>query len=376
MQDIKEQKVIDNKEEINNDVDKIITDEKKISDAATNIDEKGRKLSLIAKEKLLEAGVQFGHKTQRWNPAMKPFIHGEKNGTHIINLNKVNASLNVSYNAINKIAARGGKILFVGTNKHSKKTIKENALRVKTYYVNERWLGGTLTNFKTIQNSVRHLRYLEKLAKDNFTGYTKKEAVKLQKELDKAEAMLGGIKYMRRLPDAIFVTSVSDERIVIKEADKLGIPVIGIVDTNCNPRDVKIPIFANDDANKSISLITTLIADAIADAKGEERKAAFLDKDQVEFIGLEKSTFRKTNFKNANFNQDSNNNRNFKKDYKRDSGFKKDFRRENSSNTSTVNNSTNSTNTNNYSNSNYSNNFKRNPARKVSNPTNSTRNSN
>lgn len=376
MQDIKEQKVTDNKEEINNDVDKIIADEKKISDATTNIDEKGRKLPLIAKEKLLEAGVQFGHKTQRWNPAMKPFIHGEKNGTHIINLNKVNASLNVSYNAINKIAARGGKILFVGTNKHSKKTIKENALRVKTYYVNERWLGGTLTNFKTIQNSVRHLRYLEKLAKDNFTGYTKKEAVKLQKELDKAEAMLGGIKYMRRLPDAIFLTSVSDERIVIKEADKLGIPVIGIVDTNCNPRDVKIPIFANDDANKSISLITTLIADAIADAKGEERKAAFLDKDQVEFIGLEKSTFRKTNFKNASFNQDSNNNRNFKKDYKRDSGFKKDFRRENGSNTSTVNNSTNSTNTNNYSNSNYSNNFKRNPARKVSNPTNSTRNSN
>ncbi|BDV02867.1 30S ribosomal protein S2 [Candidatus Hepatoplasma crinochetorum] len=270
-----------------------------------NNDNSDKKLPLIAKEKLLEAGVQFGHKTQRWNPAMKPFIHGEKNGTHIINLNKVNASLNVAYNAINKIAAKGGKVLFVGTNKHSKKTIKENSLRVKTFYVNERWLGGTLTNFKTIQNSVRRLRYLEKLEKDNFAGYTKKEAVKLQKELDKAESMLGGIKFMRRLPDAIFVTSVSDERIVIKEADKLQIPVIGIVDTNCNPRDVKIPIFANDDANKSISLITTIIADAIADAKGEERKAAFLDKDAVEFIGLEKSTYRKTNFRNASFEQNS-----------------------------------------------------------------------
>ncbi|BDV03436.1 MAG: hypothetical protein HPPSJP_1570 [Candidatus Hepatoplasma scabrum] len=325
----KEQEIINNSK-INDakETDEILNTN--LTSINNNTDEQRKKLPLIAKEKLLEAGVQFGHKTQRWNPAMKPFIHGEKNGTHIINLNKVNASLNVAYTAINKIAAKGGKILFVGTNKHSKKTVKENALRVKTYYVNERWLGGILTNFKTIQNSVRHLRYLEKLAKDEFAGYTKKEAVKLQKELDKSEAMLGGIKYMRRLPDAIFVTSVSDEKIVIQEADKLGIPVIGIVDTNCNPRDVKIPIFANDDANKSISLITTIIADAIADVKGEERKAAFLDKDQVEFVGLEKSVFRKTNFRNANYNQEGNNynNKYFKKDFRKDNNYNSNFKRD------------------------------------------------
>lgn len=241
---------------------------------------------LIDKDKLLEAGVQFGHKTHKWNPAMKPFIHNTKDNSHIINLSRTLLSLKISYEAIKKISSMGGTLLFVGTNKQSSSTVKLNAIRTGSYYVNQRWLGGTLTNFKTILNSIKKLRYLERLEKNNFNGYTKKEALNMKRKLDKLEKSLGGIKYMRKPPAGIFVTSVIDEKIVIKEANKLDIPVFGIVDTNANPRSVKFPIFANDDANKSVSLITTFIADAVAEAKGDKRYVANVPSSEFKILGL------------------------------------------------------------------------------------------
>lgn len=244
------------------------------------------KKGIIEKDKLLEAGVQFGHKNKDWNPAMKPFIHGLKDKVHIINLNRTLTSLQIAYNAAEKISSMGGSFLFVGTNKQSSKTIQLNAERTGSYYVNQRWLGGTLTNFKTILNSIKKLRNLERLEKNGFQGYTKKEALKLSRVLEKLEKSLGGIKYMRKPPAVIFVTSIVDEKIVIKEANKLGIPVIGIADTNSNPRDVKFPIFANDDGNKSVSLITTLIADAIASSKGEKTFVINTDDKSFEILGL------------------------------------------------------------------------------------------
>ncbi len=249
-----------------------------------------QKQEFVSREKLLEHGVHFGHKTFSWNPEMKPFIHGEKNGTHIINLNKIVATLQHSYNFVEQIAQKGGTFLFVGTSKQSKDTIKENAERVNAYYISERWLGGTLTNFKTIQNSIKRLRYLERLQKSDFVGYTKKEASKLSKELTKLELNLGGIKYMRKLPSAIFVSSIVNENIVIKEAEKFGIPVFGIVDTNANPRLIQFPIVANDDGNKSVAIITTIIADAIASAKGEQKLVVGVEKDDIRVLGLQKNT--------------------------------------------------------------------------------------
>ncbi|BDV02598.1 MAG: hypothetical protein HPAVJP_4870 [Candidatus Hepatoplasma vulgare] len=267
------------------------------------------KKGIIEKDKLLEAGVQFGHRNKDWNPAMKPFIHGLKDRVHIINLNRTLTSLQIAYNAVEKISSMGGSFLFVGTNKQSSKTIQANAERTGSYFVNQRWLGGTLTNFKTILNSIKKLRNLERLEKNNFEGYTKKEALKLSRVLEKLEKSLGGIKYMRKLPAAIFVTSIVDEKIVIKEANKLGIPVFGIADTNSNPRDVKFPIFANDDGNKSVSLITTLIADAIASSKDEKTFVINTDEKSFEILGLNirqddtfktNKFFRKNKFENVN----------------------------------------------------------------------------
>ncbi len=243
--------------------------------------------NLVSKTKLLEYGVQFGHTTRRWNPAMKPFIHTSKKGIHIINLHKTLATLQNAYIAVEAITEKGGSVLFVGTTKQSKKTIKENSIRAGLFYVDHRWLGGTLTNWKTIQNSIKRLRELERLEKREFLGYTKKEGIYLKKELDKLEKNLGGIKYMRRLPTAIFVTSIDEEDIAVKEAKKLGIPVFGIVDTNVNPRTIEFPIVANDDANKSVSLITTLMADAVVSAKGGQRLVAGVDEEDVKVLGVE-----------------------------------------------------------------------------------------
>jgi len=243
--------------------------------------------TIVSKDKLLESGLQYGHQTKSWDPSMKPFIVMARKGIHIINLDRTTASLENAYNVAKKIAEKRGTFLFVGTTKQSSKTVRENAERVGAFYIDHRWLGGILTNFRTIQNSVNKLRRLERLEKTNFEGYTKKEAILMGKELVKLERTLGGIKFMRRLPHAIFVTSIKNEDIAIKEAKKMGIPIFGIADTNVNPYDVNFPIFGNDDANKSTSLVTTIIADAIASAKQEEQLAAYVDDEKIKIMGLE-----------------------------------------------------------------------------------------
>ncbi len=241
---------------------------------------------IISKDKLLESGVHYGHQTRSWNPAMKPFIAMQKRGIHLINLDRSAQSLENAYNVAKRISEKRGTFLFVGTTKQSGQTVRENAERVGAFYIDYRWLGGLITNFRTIQNSVNKLRRLERLEKENFAGYTKKEAILMKKELDKLQKALGGIKHMRRTPQAIFVTSIRNEEIAIKEAKKMGIPVFGIADTNVNPMDVNFPIFGNDDANKSVSLITTVIADAIAAGKNEKQLAAYVADDKIEVLGL------------------------------------------------------------------------------------------
>lgn len=241
---------------------------------------------IISKDKLLESGLQYGHQTKSWNPAMKPFIAMAKRNIHLINLDKTTQSLENSYNIVKKISERKGTFLFVGTTKQSSKTVRENAERVGAFYIDHRWLGGILTNFRTIQNSVNKLRKLERLEKEGFEGYTKKEAILMKKQLDKLSKALGGIKYMRRVPQAIFVTSIRNEDIAIKEAKKMNIPVFGIADTNVDPYTVNFPIFGNDDANKSTALVTTIIADAIAAAKGEKQLAAYVEDDKIEIMGI------------------------------------------------------------------------------------------
>ncbi len=285
----------------------------------------------ISKEKLLEYGVHFGHKKNSWNPKMKPFIHGQKNKTHIINLNKIITTLRISYTYVEQIAKKGGTFLFVGTSKQAKNTIKENAERVGAFYISERWLGGTLTNFKTIQNSIKRLRYLERLQKSNFDGYTKKEASKLSKELQKLELNLGGIKYMRRLPNAIFVSSVVSEKIVVNEAKKFNIPIFGIVDTDGDPRSIQFPIVGNDDGNKSVSIITTIIADAIASAKGSKKLVVGVDdKEDIRVLGLQKQTSIYKNEGRRFYNKK--NNSNFRRDFNNNRGENKNFSQNNRNN--------------------------------------------
>ncbi len=262
---------------------------------------------IISRDKLLEAGVHYGHQTKSWNPAMKPFIAMSKKGIHLINLDKTAQSLENAYNVAKRITERRGTFLFVGTTRQSGLTVKENAERVGAFYIDHRWLGGLLTNFRTIQNSVNKLRRLERLEKTNFEGYTKKEAILMKKELDKLQKALGGIKHMRRTPQAIFVTSIRNEDIAIKEAKKMGIPVFGIADTNVEPFSVNFPIFANDDANKSVSLITTIIADAIAAAKKEKQLAAYVEDEKIQVLGINPEQDRP---RNPRYNRNDRNDRN------------------------------------------------------------------
>lgn len=258
---------------------------------------------IISKDKLLESGVHYGHQTRSWNPAMKPFIAKSMKGIHLINLDRTAQSLENAYNVAKRISEKRGTFLFVGTTKQSGLTVRENAERVGAFYIDYRWLGGLITNFRTIQNSVNKLKRLERLAKENFEGYTKKEAILMRKELDKLQKSLGGIKHLRRTPNAIFVTSIRNEEIAIKEAKKMGIPVFGIADTNVNPADVNFPIFANDDANKSVALITTVIADAVAAGKGEKQIAAFAADEAVEVLGINPEQERPQRFQKRNNNR-------------------------------------------------------------------------
>ena len=232
-------------------------------------------MSVISMKQLLEAGVHFGHQTRRWNPKMAPYIYTERNGIYIIDLQKSVGKVDEAYNAISEIAQAGGTVLFVGTKKQAQDAVKTEAERCGMYYVNERWLGGMLTNFKTIQSSIERLKAIEKMSQDGtFEVLTKKEVAKLQKEWDKLEKNLGGIKDMKKIPDAIFVVDPKKERICIQEAHALGIPLIGIADTNCDPEELDYVIPGNDDAIRAVKLIVSKMADAVIEANQGEEAAA------------------------------------------------------------------------------------------------------
>jgi small subunit ribosomal protein S2 len=225
-------------------------------------------MSVISMKQLLEAGVHFGHQTRRWNPKMDPYIYTERNGIHIIDLQKSVGMIDDAYNAVFDIVAQGGTVLFVGTKKQAQDTIKEEAERCGMYYVNERWLGGMLTNFKTIQSRIARLKAIEKMAEDGtFDRLPKKEVAGLQKELEKLQKNIGGIADMKRIPDAIFIVDPKKERICVQEAHALGITLIGIADTNCDPEELDFIIPGNDDAIRAVKLLVGKMADAVIEAK-------------------------------------------------------------------------------------------------------------
>ena len=221
-------------------------------------------MSVISMKQLLEAGVHFGHQTRRWNPKMGEYIYTERNGIYIINLQKTVKKIVEAYDFIKEVAENGESILFVGTKKQAQDSIKEEAERVGMYYVNARWLGGMLTNFKTIQKRIERLNQLKKMEEEGtFDLLTKKEATKLKLENEKLEKYLGGIKDMKKLPGALFVVDPRKEKIAVAEAHKLGIPVVAIVDTNCDPDEVDYVIPGNDDAIRAVKLIASTMANAI-----------------------------------------------------------------------------------------------------------------
>ena len=243
-------------------------------------------MTSVSMKELLEAGVHFGHQKRYWNPKMSKFIFGVRNNIHIINLEETLPALNAAAEFVNDLVQKNNKVLFVGTKRSAGKVIKEEAERCGMPYVDKRWLGGMLTNYKTIRQSIRRLRDLEMLSTDGtFEKLTKKEALSLQRDLDKLEASLGGIKNMGGLPDAIFVVDVDYENIAITEARKLGIPVIGIVDTNSSPDGIDFVIPGNDDAIRSIKLFVSSLADAAI--SGKEKRDGVMRPD--DFIEIEES---------------------------------------------------------------------------------------
>ena len=228
-------------------------------------------MSVISMKQLLEAGVHFGHQTRRWNPKMAPYIFTERNGIYIIDLQKSVGKVDEAYNAISEIASAGGTVLFVGTKKQAQDAVKTEAERCGMYYVNERWLGGMLTNFKTIRTRIERLKEIERMAEDGtFDVLPKKEVANLKKEWDKLEKNLGGIKNMTRIPDAIFVVDPKKEKICVQEAHTLGITLLGIADTNCDPEELDYVIPGNDDAIRAVKLIVAKMADAIIEANQGE----------------------------------------------------------------------------------------------------------
>lgn len=226
-------------------------------------------MTVVSMKKLLEAGVHYGHNTRKWNPKMKPNIYTSRNGVYIIDLEKTQEQLSVAYNALKQIAEDGGKVLFVGTKKQAQQIIQEEADRSGSFFVNQRWLGGLLTNFRTIQKRVKRLLEIEEMEESGkIEVYPKKEQAQLRKEKTRLENFLGGIKNMKKLPNAIFVTDPTEEHIAVAEAKKLGIPVFALVDTNCDPSQIDYPVASNDDSLRAIKLMVTLFADAIVEAKG------------------------------------------------------------------------------------------------------------
>lgn len=223
-------------------------------------------MAVISMKQLLEAGVHFGHQTRRWNPKMKPYIFTERNGIYIIDLQKTVKKVEIAFNFVKDIAANGGNVLFVGTKKQAQNSVQDEAERAGMFYVNHRWLGGTLTNFETIRKRIKRLKDLEKMEEDGtFEVLPKKEVVLLNKEKDRLDKFLGGIKDMNRLPEAVFIIDPRKERIAIAEAQKLDIPIIAIVDTNCDPDEVDYLIPGNDDAIRAVKLLTAKMADAVVE---------------------------------------------------------------------------------------------------------------
>ena len=243
-----------------------------------------RNMSVISMKQLLEAGVHFGHQTRRWNPKMAPYIYTERNGIYIIDLQKSVGMVDDAYNAVSDIAAEGGTILFVGTKKQAQDAIKTEAERCGMFYVNERWLGGMLTNFKTIQSRVKRLKEIEAMSEDGtFDVLPKKEVIALKKEWAKLEKNLGGIKDMKRLPDAIFIVDPKKERICVQEAHTLGIPLIGICDTNCDPEELDYVIPGNDDAIRAVKLIVSKMADAVIEANQGATEEDYYEAEAAEY---------------------------------------------------------------------------------------------
>ena len=235
-------------------------------------------MSVISMKQLLEAGVHFGHQTRRWNPKMAEYIYTERNGIYIIDLQKSVGKVDEAYNAVYDIAEQGGTILFVGTKKQAQDAVKTEAERCGMSYVNERWLGGMLTNFKTIQSRIQRLKNIEKMEEDGtFDVLPKKEVIQLKKEQEKLQKNLGGIKDMKRIPDAIFVVDPKKESICVQEAHILGIPLIGIVDTNCDPEELDYVIPGNDDAIRAVKLIVSKMADAVIAANQGETAEEYED---------------------------------------------------------------------------------------------------
>ena len=234
-------------------------------------------MAVISMKQLLESGVHFGHQTRRWNPKMAKYIFTERNGIYIIDLQKTVHMVDDAYNFLRKVAQDGGSVLFVGTKKQAQDAVKEESLKAGQFYVNERWLGGMLTNFQTIQKRIKRLKELEAMEEDGtFEVLTKKEVQKLRHEMEKLEKFLGGIKEMKKLPSALFIVDPRKERIAVAEARKLNIPIVAIVDTNCDPDEIDYVIPGDDDASRAVRLLTGCMADAVLEGRqgdGEEAPA-------------------------------------------------------------------------------------------------------
>lgn len=240
-------------------------------------------MAVVTMKELLEAGVHFGHQTKRWDPRMKEFIYAERNGIHIFDLRLTVQKIEEAYKFVVEISKLGSKIIFVGTKKAAQDIVREEAERCEMYYVNERWVGGLLTNFNTIRKSMNRLKELDKLENEGyFDTITVKERVDLQRELAKLKKLFGGLKNIASLPGAVFVTDTHKERSAILEARKLNIPVIGIVDSNSNPEEIDYPIPGNDDAIRSIRLFTSIVANAVIEGKEGKVEAAEIAKGHVE----------------------------------------------------------------------------------------------
>ncbi len=239
-------------------------------------------MAALTMKELLEAGVHFGHQTKRWNPKMQKYIFGERNGIYIIDLQKTLKKFRDAYSFVRDLSAQGGTMLFIGTKKQAQETVFEEAGRCGMYYVNQRWLGGTLTNFSTIRKSIARLKKLEEMKETGeYDRVPKKEALELDREREKLEKALIGIKMMESLPSAVFIIDPRKEKIAVSEAQRLGIPIVAIVDTNCDPTGIDYPIPGNDDAIRAVRLITARIVDAINDGRGTASK------DEAEMTGDE-----------------------------------------------------------------------------------------